>query len=530
MTQRLKQAPNSLNLETIACEKYISRLLQREKSVTPTVKHTSTSLSSQKYKEKPLKTPVSSATQNQLSKIRPNVKQQNLPSPKLVQSPTRNVLQYDDESTLVEIPVKAPRHRSRSTVTSVAEREPWGQLLKQQRSSDKVSVFSNFDPLRTLHFLAKELQYQLQAILPDDNGVQQMVADMQYALKRVPPEVASTIHLQQAIDLLPSKKSSRSLDDEKPERLKPNIAHKVTQTPPCQQEEECKKIQRVMEESTIKLETSCKQMETLCAQLKNEKESLEGQLKAERDSIVFLRRRIEDLEFENAEILNHKIKSLEEEKVKLEADLNQLSLKIENQSLAAANSKSAMEQECAKLKHQLRLCAIEKEKYIAVLAVRDRQINEIRTEMTQLQEVVNDQLMDLHNNAFACMPSNANLPVNPTTAWNTDHNKENMGDIGDGTLSTVHSNEDPIHACCTNKPKANISFRDIPSGDNTSNILKEIPKNGGHLMKEQHQHNRLQDSPPYLTRPESQANIRHMFNDLKKTAYSVGNPEKTKST
>lgn len=50
----------------------------------------------------------------------------------------------------------------------------------------------------------------------DDNTLQQMVADMQSALKRVPPEIASTIHLQQAIDLLPRRRSSKSLHDEKP--------------------------------------------------------------------------------------------------------------------------------------------------------------------------------------------------------------------------------------------------------------------------------------------------------------------------
>lgn len=101
--------------------------------------------------------------------------------------------------------------------------------------------------------------------------------------------------------------------------------------------------------------------------------------------------------------------------------MDELNIKLETQSAVPTpevkslmtelkNSKAAVEQECSKLKHQLRLCGIEKEKYVAVLAVRDRQINEIRNEMTQLQEVVNEQLMELHNNAFQRMPSNSSLP------------------------------------------------------------------------------------------------------------------------
>lgn len=166
MTQRLKSYPNAVNLETIACEKYMSRLLQREKVSMPPPKSGSAFLTSQKYKEKVVKqSPITPALQNQLSKVRPNVKQQNLPTPNAEQSQTSDDFQFADDSALVQVTVKTtnPRQRSRSTV---ANREPWGQLLKQQKSSDKVSVFSNFDPLRTLHFLAKELQFQLQALLP----------------------------------------------------------------------------------------------------------------------------------------------------------------------------------------------------------------------------------------------------------------------------------------------------------------------------------------------------------------------------
>lgn len=166
MNQRPKPYPTTLNLETIACEKYMSRLLQREKVSMPPSKPSSAFLTSQKCKEKIIKhSPATSSIQNQLSKVKPNIKQQNLRIPDPDQSQTSSDFQFTDDSALVQVTVKTtnPRQRSRSTV---ANREPWGQLLKQQKSSDKVSVFNNFDPLRTLHFLAKELQFQLQALLP----------------------------------------------------------------------------------------------------------------------------------------------------------------------------------------------------------------------------------------------------------------------------------------------------------------------------------------------------------------------------
>ncbi|KAJ8915817.1 hypothetical protein NQ315_004629 [Exocentrus adspersus] len=507
MTQRLKPYPNTINLETIACEKYMTRLLQREKvSMPPTPKPNPSLLTSQKYKDKVIKqSPIILSSQNQLSKVRPNIKQQNLPTPNTDQSRTSNDFQFGDDSALVQVTVKTtnPRQRSRSTVAS---REPWGQLLKQQKSSDKVSVFSNFDPLRTLHFLAKELQFQLQTILPDDSTLQQMVADMQNALKRVPPEIASTIHLQQAIDLLPAKKDSRPLHDERPERLKANLSEKAVQTHPTTDHEEYEKLQKIMEESTIKLEASCKQMENLCEQLKNEKLHLETQLQTEQNCVAFLKKKVEDLEFENTEILNSKIKRLEEEKRKLVAEFDELALKLETHSSVPPpeiktlinelkSSKSTMEHECAKLKHQLRLCAIEKEKYVAVLAVRDRQISEIRNEMTQLQEVVNEQLMELHNNAFQ---KNAQQYRSP-------------------------SNDDGIQQYYLRK----ASNKNLPSGENGDmvNILHEMPENypekSTSKIRDHRSHHSRVDPAPFLERPDSQVSIRSMFNELKKTAYSI---------
>lgn len=106
---------------------------------------------------------------------------------------------------------------------------------------------------------------------------------------------------------------------------------------------------------------------------------------------------------------------MEEEKSTLETQISQLKLQLADVSKPREElrvlikemkkNKSDTDAELMKLRHQLKLSEIEKEKYMAVLAVRDRQINEIRNEMSQLQEVVNEQLMELHSNAFSNLPS-----------------------------------------------------------------------------------------------------------------------------
>lgn len=69
---------------------------------------------------------------------------------------------YTDNPALVEVTVKThnakPNSRSGSRSRS---REPWSKLLKNQLSNEMLSSFHNFDPLRTVHFLAKELQSKL---------------------------------------------------------------------------------------------------------------------------------------------------------------------------------------------------------------------------------------------------------------------------------------------------------------------------------------------------------------------------------
>lgn len=57
-------------------------------------------------------------------------------------------------------------------------------------------------------------------------------------------------------------------------------------------------FQKQLSSSTKKLEKSCKDMESLCVQLRSEKEELELLLLTEKDTVKFLRKQIQDVETE----------------------------------------------------------------------------------------------------------------------------------------------------------------------------------------------------------------------------------------
>lgn len=74
---------------------------------------------------------------------------------------------YTDNPALVEVTVKTHNANTRSQVVNSRptsrsrSREPWSKLLKQRTSGEHLPSFHSFDPLRTIHFLAKELQTKL---------------------------------------------------------------------------------------------------------------------------------------------------------------------------------------------------------------------------------------------------------------------------------------------------------------------------------------------------------------------------------
>lgn len=87
--------------------------------------------------------------------------------------------------------------------------------------------------------------------------------------------------------------------------------------------------------------------------------------------------------------------------------------------------KCESDEQIALLNHQLTLVSMEKEKYIAILSARDRQIKEIRSEMSQLQEVVNEQLVELQNAPCSSIPSSISNMTSKTVIvknFNYEHN------------------------------------------------------------------------------------------------------------
>lgn len=59
------------------------------------------------------------------------------------------------------------------------------------------------------------------------------------------------------------------------------------------------------------------------------------------------------------------------------------------------SQKQSAEHQCADLRHKLASLTIENEKYATTLLIRDHDLGEIRREMDQLQEIVNQQLVEM---------------------------------------------------------------------------------------------------------------------------------------
>lgn len=445
MTHRLKNLSTTANLDPVTCEKYKARHLKKDTAKTST----SSNIHKNRNMSKQLSYNASLLNRNNAPV------QENLPLKH--RKSCGNLSEYLDDASSLQ-PSIPTRQRSRS----VAEREPWGQILKSERSTTDRSVFGSFDPLRTLHFLVKELQFQLKAVLPADTTVLQIVCDMYDALKRIPPEVASTVHLQQALDRLSSKCSKSSFDI--PEKLR-STSDKAIQTSLQFYEDE--KLHKIMMENTLKLEESCKQMETLCLNLKTEKEDLEKQLKFEKENVIFYKNRILDLE-NASNLLTPKVRSLEKEKEELKLELERLKIRYETQQLKTSNnlkaeiadlknSKASLEQESSKLKHQLKLSYLEKEKYSAILAVRQQQINEMKSEILQLHEVVSFSLLDLQKNSIK------SLPISKLNSKECKDEIENKENIDDCSISTIHSDTNQQ----VERPfkQKDESFKELPTGD-----------------------------------------------------------------
>ncbi|CAG9864160.1 unnamed protein product [Phyllotreta striolata] len=497
MAQRHTRPSAAFNKEALTCEKYLSKLANREKQLNQLYP---ASVSAKERTKSP-------HVQREI-KPRPNVIQQNIPRPKSLKEPA---VTYADESAMGEGTKSASKQRSKQ----ISNKESWSRMLKEHKAGDKFSAFGNFDPLRTLHFLSKELQYQLQSILPRDDKLQQMVSDMQYALKRVPPELASQVYLLQGLNFLQEPKQQIEKDVvEEVETLDCGV-----QTPHGKLYEDNEKLQSVL----AKLTKSCKQMESVCLDLRKEKIELQEELDITKEETDLLKKRIDQLEHENKEILRARISNLEKEKNELNNQLKSAVSKSKNQLEQATNTlksqiielksqKSAVEQENGKLKHQIKLDALEREKFMSILALRNAQIDEIKTEMGHLQEMVNEQLLDVHNSAFQDAPDAGELDK-------PEKLEKHYAKEADNTLSTITTNEFSPAPQMVASCNSFQSFKDLETADTDGNgSLPDLEA----ILKDE----RFQEQ--LMEKLSSHTIIKSMFDKIKDTAYAVATSQRDK--
>ncbi|GJQ83714.1 hypothetical protein Trydic_g20593 [Trypoxylus dichotomus] len=464
---------------------------------------------------------------------------------------------YTDNPALVEVTVKThnanPRSQGNSRATSRSRsREPWSKLLKQRASSEQLPSFHTFDPLRTIHFLAKELHTKL-VDSSSDRAVLQMVSEMQQALNRVPPEVASTVMLHPPRDD-PRKSSSvdkqmkknlqrdneQTVDEKVIVVVKPPSKEVSSQTPKNNYEAE--KLQKHLEESSAKIEAACKQMEAVCTRLKSEKEELEIMLRAERETVKFLRKQMEDCDVERNEQANATIQNLQQERDNLQSQLKKLKAQLETQQNVPTTElktilqdlrkqKVEADEQIALLNHQLTLISMEKEKYVAILSARDRQIKEIRSEMTQLQEVVNEQLVELQAAPCSSIPSSASNITSEQASWTAVKigNAKKAKKVENLTPSSINTDESTLEQLFLKDKMPASSFKELPSGDSSgTTIIEEVKKamkNRQEAFKAQKMNSgRASDTIGSSGISEVHSNIRDMFAEIKKQAMMVTVP------
>ncbi|XP_019870790.1 uncharacterized protein LOC109599270 isoform X2 [Aethina tumida] len=411
--------------------------------------------------------------------------------------------------------LEEPDLKSKMKSVKKSNNETWANCLKNNKTKDPYG-FNKYDPLRLVHFLTKELKSHVQNILPEDDCTRDMLGQLETALNRVPPEVATAIHLQQAIEFLPRSKSHSSINDEKPEKLEKSkkLQCKSIQTLTDKEDDN---LHKMMVENTEKLEAQIKLLEETVEKLKQENEQKKNKLAVEKDNVAYYKGRLEELEKNHAETVNVKIYKMEEEKSTLETQISQLKLQLADVSKPREElrvlikemkkNKSDTDAELMKLRHQLKLSEIEKEKYMAVLAVRDRQINEIRNEMSQLQEVVNEQLMELHSNAFSNLPSQ--------TCSDSDIISESK-ETGDSLPS-------PITRGNPRYKRQEEMFKNMPEGDITDRdkIFENLIDLENEIDHVKPKDKIDSEKPPLYEATNSQVSIKDVLTELKRQVYSV---------
>lgn len=121
--------------------------------------------------------------------------------------------------------------------------------------------------------------------MADETNVQEIIKAMHAALQRIPPEVASKVQLQQqSVEALKGTEDDRAGFQNRPHRRN------------------YEEFQKLIEGSTLKLEASCRHLEDMCGQLKDEKLSLETRLQGEMAHSQKLQSKMDEMEGTNVRL------------------------------------------------------------------------------------------------------------------------------------------------------------------------------------------------------------------------------------
>lgn len=113
--------------------------------------------------------------------------------------------------------------------------------------------------------------------------------------------------------------------------LKKKLSDKSSQTPFALASAEADHFRQEMENSTAKLEASCRQMEQYCERLRGEKMELEQRLAIEKERTSLLQTQVGDLQEEN-QVSEARVRELKQQRDDLQSQVTKLTTIIDEQA------------------------------------------------------------------------------------------------------------------------------------------------------------------------------------------------------
>ncbi|XP_026477485.1 uncharacterized protein LOC113383435 [Ctenocephalides felis] len=246
----------------------------------------------------------------------------------------------EDHSEVANLHMKHELKLKKSSSQGLLSKRSWSQLLSDNHKSSTLKVqksdilpgtFSQFDPLRTLHFLSKELQSKLYTIAPEESSIHRILVEIQHSLHRLPvpsksdilsgssySDISTTVHTQYI-------QSSQTCQFTQTSALA--VVHQSCQTDESLQVPE---KDEDLELQLMKLELTNKELTEECALAKSERDRMAETLQYHESNNNLLLAEIDELKKKLTvkdqilprteqiiEELKNKNKTLEEEKAAL---------------------------------------------------------------------------------------------------------------------------------------------------------------------------------------------------------------------